>query len=289
MSSCRRTATAFASNSTHSVSASYTPVFSDELSIPLYTPTLSDRILVDVLDKAQGSRVIAGFAISLNKLRAEEIDPQWFNMYGPCPNPAGLTRSIVGDAVSEVDSSFKARLLLYASIERVPAPKHQRLPMILSKSTMEEIEPEAQDGGGDDGDDDLPSVAAALQEACVELGYDETNAKRKELIGKLAGCEGSRDFPPDILSLVVHKTKREEREVIDELREQVQAVVSSMGVAIFEAEQEQYKKDAPIRAKIKEMALCPAGFDWHRDGNGWRCNGGSHFISSADIPGVNAE
>jgi len=114
---------------------------------------------------------------------------------------------------------------------------------------IEEIEPEAQDGGGDDGDDDLPSVAAALQEACVELGYDATNAKRKELIGKLAGCEGSRDFPPDILSLVVHKTKREEREVIDELREQVQAVVSSMGVAIFEAEQEQYKKDAPIREK----------------------------------------
>ena len=28
---------------------------------------------------------------------------------------------------------------------------------------------------------------------------------------------------------------------------------------------------------------------WHRDGTGWRCNGGSHFISSADIPGVNAE
>tara|TARA_B110001452_G_scaffold264206_1_gene266845 strand:- start:238 stop:4518 length:4281 start_codon:yes stop_codon:yes gene_type:complete len=130
---------------THSVSASYTPVFNDELSIPLYTPTLSDRILIDVLDKAQGSRVITGFAISLNKLRAEEIDPQWFNMYGPRPNPAGLTRSIVGDAVSEVDSSFKARLLLYASIERVPAPKHQRLPMILSKSTMEEIEPEAVD------------------------------------------------------------------------------------------------------------------------------------------------
>ena len=47
--------------------------------------------------------------------------------------------------------------------------------------------------------------------------------------------------------------------------------------------QEQYKKEALIREKIRQMALCPAGFDWHREEGGWRCNGGSHFLSNAEL------
>ena len=135
----------------------------------------------------------------------------------------------------------------------------------------------------DDGPPKGPSVAAALQEACVELGYDADNQKRKELIGKLHGCEGDKDFPGDILALVIAKTSKKKHEVLDELREQVTAVLEAMREAIHQAEQEQYKKDAPIREKLKEMALCPAGFDWHRDGCGWRCNGGSHYMSNEDL------
>ena len=136
------------------------------------------------------------------------------------------------------------------------------------------VECEAADDGGDDG----PDVAAALQEACVELGYDETNGKRKELVAKLAGCEGSKDFPEDILGLVCSKTGKEPKDVIDELRAQVGDVLASMREAIKEAEKEQYRLDAGVRERIKKMCLCPAGFDWHRDGDGWRCNGGTHFI-----------
>ena len=45
--------------------------------------------------------------------------------------------------------------------------------------------------GDDDGGDEGPmTVAAALAEACVELGYDEGNPKRKRLIYILEGCEG---------------------------------------------------------------------------------------------------
>ena len=32
------------------------------------------------------------------------------------------------------------------------------------------------------------TIEAALAEACVELGYDEDNPKRKKLIYKLSGC-----------------------------------------------------------------------------------------------------
>jgi SpoVK/Ycf46/Vps4 family AAA+-type ATPase len=141
------------------------------------------------------------------------------------------------------------------------------------------IEIEAKDSCGDCS----PDVAAALQEACVELGYDESDAKRRELVTKLSGCEGSKDFPPDILGLVCSKTGRDARDIIDELRAQVGAVLSSMREAIKEAETEQHRIDAAVREKIKEMCLCPAGFDWHREGDGWRCNGGSHFLSNAQL------
>lgn len=141
------------------------------------------------------------------------------------------------------------------------------------------VEIEADDDAKDDG----PDIAAALQEACVELGYDESQEKRKELVAKLTGCEGSKDFPEDIMGLVCQKTGKEPKDVIDELRAQVSDVLASMKEAIKEAEKEHYKADAGIRERIKEMCLCPAGFDWHREGGGWRCNGGTHFISNEKL------
>ena len=65
------------------------------------------------------------------------------------------------------------------------------------------------------------------------------------------------------------------------------AVIASVTEAVKQAEQAQYEAEAPIRAKLKELARCPAGFDWHRDGDGWRCNGGSHFVSNDDLPTIN--
>ena len=64
-------------------------------------------------------------------------------------------------------------------------------------------------------------------------------------------------------------------------------LIASVTEAVKQAEQAQYEAEAPIRAKLKELARCPAGFDWHRDGDGWRCNGGSHFVSNDDLPTIN--
>ena len=149
-------------------------------------------------------------------------------------------------------------------------PKEVELEVVLEEERIQEV----------DGEDDPPnggmSVAFALQVTCVELGYDADNEQRKKLVSLLEGCEKDKAFPDDIMSAICRKTGKKKDEVIDEMRAQVEGVLESMGEAIKQAEQEQYKKDAPLRAKLKEMALCPAGFDWHREGAGWRCNGGSH-------------
>ena len=75
---------------------------------------------------------------------------------------------------------------------------------------------------------DKTAAAAVLQGVCIELGYDESNAKRKELIALLEGCEGSKEFPKDIMGLVCAKMGKKEHEVVDELRKQVADVVHSI-------------------------------------------------------------
>ena len=52
-------------------------------------------------------------------------------------------------------------------------------------------------GDDDGGDKGTMTIAAALAEACVELGYDADNPKRKKLVYKLEGCalESPSDGP----------------------------------------------------------------------------------------------
>ena len=40
--------------------------------------------------------------------------------------------------------------------------------------------------------------------------------------------------------------------------------------------------DEDIVQRLREMGPCPMGFAWHREGSGWRCGGGSHFVRSRD-------
>ncbi|KAG6140375.1 hypothetical protein E4U38_007485 [Claviceps purpurea] len=47
-------------------------------------------------------------------------------------------------------------------------------------------------------------------------------------------------------------------------------------------EEERRKKEAEMKKKLKMQGRCPAGYDWIRQAEGWRCAGGSHFISDEE-------
>ena len=144
---------------------SYKPNFQDELKLPIYLPNNSDRVIIEIVNKKDDDEVLADMVIGLRSLRAEDMEPQWVNMYGPRPTPPSL-QALAADALQftnesrhrlttadpnelppkpvEVNSSWRARMLLYATIEASPKqkPKNQRLPKILSKAQLEDIEPE---------------------------------------------------------------------------------------------------------------------------------------------------
>ena len=56
-----------------------------------------------------------------------------------------------------------------------------------------------------------------------------------------------------------------------------------------EARREQYRSDKKIRSRMYSMGLCAGGFGWHREGHGFRCNGGVCWLSEEEVAQVMAE
>lgn len=38
-----------------------------------------------------------------------------------------------------------------------------------------------------------------------------------------------------------------------------------------------------VQEQLRAIGKCPAGFVWHKCGSGWRCAGGSHHVSDAEL------
>jgi hypothetical protein len=170
-----------------------------------------------------------------------------------------------------------------------------------------EEEEERDDVGGED------PIFAALQLACVELGYDRDQESRKQLIGILESVVSGESFSEDILEHVTSKTGQNQTKINQVLRPQVPPLLQSMQEAVDaeekrleeirlleekrqaalaearEAEARKIAEDAhrreEERRRVKQRlrGRCPAGFDWYRQGGGWRCHGGSHWVSDADL------
>ncbi|KAK2594092.1 hypothetical protein QQS21_008195 [Conoideocrella luteorostrata] len=47
-------------------------------------------------------------------------------------------------------------------------------------------------------------------------------------------------------------------------------------------EEERRKKEAEMKKKLQMQGRCPVGYEWIRQDDGWRCAGGSHFMSNEE-------
>lgn len=50
-----------------------------------------------------------------------------------------------------------------------------------------------------------------------------------------------------------------------------------------EEEAARRKEESIAKTKLRAMGLCPAGFRWFKQGSGWRCGGGSHFVTNEQL------
>jgi hypothetical protein len=41
---------------------------------------------------------------------------------------------------------------------------------------------------------------------------------------------------------------------------------------------EKQRQYEAMQQRLRQIGQCPAGFNWYKCGNGWRCGGGSHYV-----------
>ncbi|EJU00451.1 NFX1-type zinc finger-containing protein 1 [Dacryopinax primogenitus] len=75
-----------------------------------------------------------------------------------------------------------------------------------------------------------------------------------------------------------------EQQRIDKIRA---AADAELGRRALEAEKERQRKaqreEARMQQKLRDMGVCVAGFRWIKQVDGYRCAGGSHWVSSQDL------
>jgi hypothetical protein len=82
-----------------------------------------------------------------------------------------------------------------------------------------------------------------------------------------------------------HKRKLEEarrRELAAKMeRERIAALLK----ARREEEERKKQREAKVQQALRNMGVCCAGFAWIKQQGGYRCAGGSHFVSDGQLPG----
>ncbi len=70
------------------------------------------------------------------------------------------------------------------------------------------------------------------------------------------------------------------RRALDPQKEQFLAKVEKLLLEMERAKSEEEKR---IQDKIKHMGKCPMDFEWIKEDGGYRCAGGSHYLTDAEL------
>eukprot|EP00287_Rhodomonas_sp_CCMP768_P000281 CAMPEP_0196750862 /NCGR_PEP_ID=MMETSP1091-20130531/81858_1 /TAXON_ID=302021 /ORGANISM="Rhodomonas sp., Strain CCMP768" /LENGTH=226 /DNA_ID=CAMNT_0042098543 /DNA_START=84 /DNA_END=764 /DNA_ORIENTATION=+ len=112
-----------------------------------------------------------------------------------------------------------------------------------------------------------------LERAVVELGYSA-----KELLDILqAGAALDSQLLATLQKQLGTGTIEEARARLEDVKEELCSQLKKAGED-NDGEGKQ-KSNSEVKERLKEMGTCPVGFDWLEVEGGYRCAGGSHFMS----------
>jgi hypothetical protein len=75
--------------------------------------------------------------------------------------------------------------------------------------------------------------------------------------------------------------ERRRKEIEAQLREEQKRIEAALKKR-REAERKR-REEMAVQKKIKDMGICPMGFRWIKEGGGYRCSGGGHFLSNTQL------
>jgi hypothetical protein len=89
------------------------------------------------------------------------------------------------------------------------------------------------------------------------------------------------------IRLEVEREEQERARRLAEEEEERRRAEEERRLRILEEERRMLEEEArrreAIRQKLIVIGNCPMGFTWHQVGGGWRCGGGSHFVSDEQL------
>jgi thiol-disulfide isomerase/thioredoxin len=175
--------------------------------------------------------------------------------------------------------------LLAPPVPRVgAAPASAQPPLRLNEKEKDKVKVRVlmpDHSASDDSDsDDEPTEGeawAALEDACAELGY--TLEQLRDMLSDAA------TFPPkELMDLVLQKVgSKHPGRVKSMLQKQRPEVLVKVTSAIEEDKQRKTAEQQQEQERVQAVGKCPMGFSWHKEGAGWRCAGGSHYVTDDDI------
>ena len=60
-------------------------------------------------------------------------------------------------------------------------------------------------------------------------------------------------------------------------------LLTSVETLIKERERAKTAEESAVQRKLKAVGRCPMDFEWLRVEGGWRCAGGGHYMTDADV------
>lgn len=133
---------------------------------------------------------------------------------------------------------------------------------------------------------DKERIAEARKRAAEEIQktqnqYRETEARIQKLtaeMSRLAKIQAKNKAEDDD-----RKRRLEEARIKElEARAEKDRIAAEMKKKMDEEARER-KREAAAQAKLRQMGVCVAGFQWIKQAQGYRCAGGSHYISNEQL------
>ena len=131
----------------------------------------------------------------------------------------------------------------------------------------------------------VDKISALQQEkAYQELVVNEANAQREiqELIETEGKGAADLKMPPVQVENELKRRHEKERLEREALRRKKEAELEAIQKK-REAIKEMHRKEQQAQKKLKQMGVCCMGYIWIKQRGGYRCAGGSHFVSDAQL------
>jgi hypothetical protein len=186
---------------------------------------------------------------------------------GPPPTPTSAPQAPPGQSQRDPGVTDSAWAELQADKRKEEQARHRREKLIrnLEKDMRATARKKLED----------EAMATAVADKKTELENQLRAMARKKLQDEaMAAALAAKKAEADEARRRWEELQRQERE-----RERERARMQ----ALMERERQKGEEEARVQTKLRNMGVCVQGYPWIKQGGGYRCGGGSHFIPESAL------